>query len=104
MKLQLNLRRAARKEFDEANVWYEQRQSGLGREFINEVESAFQSIAAQPDRFPIAIDDVRIARVRRFPYSVYYRVKKEQIVVIAVFHSRAIRQFGNRENEFTLRK
>jgi plasmid stabilization system protein ParE len=87
MKLQLKLRRAARKEFDEANVWYEQRQTGLDREFINEVEHAFQNIAAQPDRFPIAIGDVRIARVRRFPYSVYYRVKKDQIVVMAVFHS-----------------
>ena len=87
MKLQLKLRRAARKEFDEANLWYEQRQSGLGREFIIEVERAFQNIAAQPDGFPIAIGDVRIARVRRFPYSVYYRVKRDQIVIIAVVHS-----------------
>jgi plasmid stabilization system protein ParE len=87
MKLRLKLRRAARKEFDEAIRWYETRQSGLGGEFINEVEHAFQNIAAQPDRYPVAMDDIRIARVRRFPYSLYYRLKTQQIVVLAVFHS-----------------
>jgi plasmid stabilization system protein ParE len=28
------------------------------------------------------------AQVRRFPYSVFYSVESEQIVVLAVFHAR----------------
>ncbi len=31
--------------------------------------------------------DARCALLRRFPYAIYYRVKRDRIVVIAVFHS-----------------
>ena len=33
--------------------------------------------------------DVREALVLRFPYCVYYRVKTDRVVVMAVFHTSA---------------
>jgi len=41
-----------------------------------------------PERFPIALGDIRKARVRRFPYVVYYVVLPEVITVIAIIHGR----------------
>jgi plasmid stabilization system protein ParE len=59
----------------------------LGDEFVNEVHRSFDRIIAQPDRFPVARDSARVARVKRFPYFIYYQTMPEAIVVIAVFHS-----------------
>jgi plasmid stabilization system protein ParE len=41
-----------------------------------------------PERFPVMLGDVRCMRVRRFPYSLFFRVRGDQVVVLAVFHAR----------------
>jgi plasmid stabilization system protein ParE len=33
-------------------------------------------------------EEVRRAVVRRFPYAVFYKIEPQQVVVLAVFHSR----------------
>jgi plasmid stabilization system protein ParE len=87
MTLPLVLRPAARAEFADSATWYDQQQAGLGAEFVAEVEQVFDKIVEQPDRYPLALGDVREALVSRFPYCVYYRVRPSRIVVIAVFHA-----------------
>jgi plasmid stabilization system protein ParE len=86
MSLPLVLRRAARKEFDAAADWYEQRRSGLGPQFIAEVERIFDRVVDNPEFYPLVHRDIREALVRRFPYVVYYRVESARVVVIAVIH------------------
>jgi toxin ParE1/3/4 len=54
---------------------------------VAEVQQVLDTIAAQPDRYPVVSGDVREAPVSRFPYCVYYRGKPDRIVVIAVFHT-----------------
>src|SRR5437870_3864299 len=87
MSLPLVFRSAAQAEFTESATWYDQQQTGLGGEFVAEVERVLDKIADQPDSYPIASGDVREALVHRFPFCVYYRVRGNRIVVIAVFHS-----------------
>ncbi|TAL20924.1 MAG: type II toxin-antitoxin system RelE/ParE family toxin [Nitrospirae bacterium] len=77
----------ARREFNEAGDWYEQERTGLGLEFLAEIERLIQRIADNPKQFPILYRDVRKAVVRRFPYCVYFRERDQHIVVLAVFHS-----------------
>jgi plasmid stabilization system protein ParE len=86
MSLPLVFRRIAQAEFDAAAAWYEGQQPGLSDDFIAEVTQVLDIIAGQPDRYPIAAGDVREAPVSRFPYCVYYRVKPNRVVVVAVFH------------------
>ena len=81
-------RRPARREFDEAALWYEQRHSGLGADFTAEVERAVMFLTEHPQRLPVMHRDVRCARVRRFPYSVFFRIESTRIIVLAVFHAR----------------
>ena len=88
MTLAVVLRRAARAEFDEGAAWYEARRAGLGVEFVAEIERAFAIASAEPERFPVMHRNVRCVRVRRFPYSVFFRVETGRIVVLAVFHAR----------------
>ena len=86
MTLPIVFRPAAQAEFDDAAVWYENNQPGLGDDFVAEIQQVLDVIANQPERYPIADGDVREAPISRFPYCIYYRVKSDRIVVVTVFH------------------
>ncbi|MPY76606.1 MAG: type II toxin-antitoxin system RelE/ParE family toxin [Alphaproteobacteria bacterium] len=81
-------RKAARREFDEAATWYESQRPGLGREFVLAVAHAVSSACDTPQRFPSTLRDIRCIRIRRFPYSVFFRARSDRLIVIAVFHAR----------------
>lgn len=81
-------RRAARQEFEEAAVWYNERRVGLGLDFRSEIERALQAAVESPNRYPQVHRHVRCIRVRRFPYSIFFLVEPNRLVVLAVFHVR----------------
>ena len=76
----------AEAEFLNAVAYYEDQQPGLGEDFEFKVRKVLQTIAQQPNRYPIAIRDIREAPTPRFPYCVYYRVSRKRIFILAVFH------------------
>ena len=88
MTLRVVFRLAAKREFDDAADRYDEQRPGLGEEFILEIDQAVTNAAAAPERYPIVFDDVRRAVARRFPFSVYFRVRRESMVVLSVFHGR----------------
>ena len=88
MTLKVVFRPAARAEFDGATLWYEDRERGLGVQFVAEIDRAVDLASKHPDRYPIKYKEIRCIRARRFPYSIFYIVEAEQIVVLAVFHAR----------------
>jgi len=88
MSLPVVLRPEARAEFDEAFDWYEQQQPGLGVDFTTHVQEVLDRIGATPELYAQVFQEVRRAVVRRFPYSVFYKIEPQQVVVLAVFHSR----------------
>lgn len=87
MTLKVVFRPAARAEFDDAALWYDERQAGLGARFVGDIERAIDLAAKYPDRYPIKHEAIRCVRARRFPYSVFYLAETERIVVLAVFHA-----------------
>ena len=42
MTLRVVFRRAARAEFDAAALWYDDRQAGLGTQFVSEINRVFE--------------------------------------------------------------
>ena len=71
----------------EAQTWYEAQAPGLGRQFQDEL-AAVQRLASTPDLCPVVFRDVRRARLRRFPYDLFFRIRPTAVVVIACFHAR----------------
>ncbi len=69
----------------EAYNWYEDREPGLGEEFLRCVEACLLHIRRHPLLFPVAVDEFRRCYIRRFPYEIFYEVG-EGIVVYSVFH------------------
>jgi plasmid stabilization system protein ParE len=81
-------RPAAAAEIETAYRWYEKEREGLGSEFLEAVEKMVKAIAENPERFPTIRKDIRRAVLRRFPYSIFYRIVSGHVVVIACFHGK----------------
>jgi plasmid stabilization system protein ParE len=88
MSLRVVFRRAAKDEFEEAAAWYEDRRRGLGEQFVSEIGEAIEKAAERPNQYPVVFGDVRRTVSRRFPFAVYFRVRGDSLVVLAVFHGR----------------
>lgn len=89
-------RPAAELELQEAYDWYDERESGLGREFTRSVDECVQLIRRHPEIFPAIHKHVRQGVLRRFPYSVFYFISSDVIIVISVFHASRAPKFWKR--------
>ena len=86
MTPRLFVRKLAKADVTSAFDWYEAHRAGLGAEFAEEVCTVYSIIEEHPLRFPIALDDIRMALVHRFPYVIYFVVLARHTSVIAVLH------------------
>ena len=66
--------------------WYEHEEPGLGRRFLTAVDALIAQIRREPLRYPSIYRGTRRALVPGFPYAVFFRVRDEGIVVVAVLH------------------
>lgn len=67
--------------------WYEGISVELGKRFRSLVDARFDDLLERPESFPTAFDDVRLARVRRFPYLLLFHESGNAIHVLGVFHA-----------------
>jgi plasmid stabilization system protein ParE len=81
--------RTAEEDTLEAAIWYEERQVGLGEDFLDEVNRAVRALSDDALHYGIRFANVRCKPLHRFKfYGVYYIVQEEQIWVLAIFHGR----------------
>lgn len=88
MNLTPAFRRQAFLEYVAARRWYEKQRPGLGSDFEVEIERALLRACATPRRFQEVVPYVRRVRVHRFPFGIYFRVRGDLLVVLAIFHAR----------------
>jgi plasmid stabilization system protein ParE len=84
--MQLIFTPAARSEIIEAQDWYETQQAGLGVRFRANLDIVVNRLTENPHQFPVLFQDVHRARLRTFPYSLFFRLETDRLVVIACFH------------------
>ena len=75
---------AARLEFLEAIIYYEDCRTGLGLEFSREVYSSINRIIHFPNAWSELSEDTRRCLTTRFPYGLIYQIIDEYILIIAV--------------------
>lgn len=84
----------AEAEATEAAMWYEKQRTGLGREFLDDLETTFQNLVANAAGLPFlesseSTDPLfQRASLKRFPYLVVFTIREEDIVVVAIAHAR----------------
>jgi len=76
----------AEEEMNEAARYYKSRASGLGIDYLSEVERAVELIAESPKTWPKIEGELRRRLVRRFPFGILYYIETEKIVIVAVAH------------------
>ncbi|PHJ61997.1 toxin, RelE family protein [Nostoc linckia z18] len=97
MSYQLIISPEAELDIQDAFEWYEQRDSGLGSEFVRAIDSCLALIGRNPLAYPVVYRQARRALIRRFPYGVIYVVEENVITVIACYHvKRNPKQWQNR--------
>lgn len=78
----------AREELLEAHDWYVKRSAPAGDAFFVEIDRVIALLAQTPYTWPLHLDDTRRCLLRRFPYSVIYRVEGNRIEIVAVAHQK----------------
>ena len=86
MKCRLTIQPEAADEANEAFIWYEDRQAGLGHEFYRELTRCLEFVFEKPLLSQIAYRGLRKRKLERFPYLIIYRVNDSKLSIVSVFH------------------
>jgi plasmid stabilization system protein ParE len=80
--------REALEEAETAARWYAERSPAAAAAFSEEIDAAESAIARLPNAWPRFDHGTRRYLLRRFPFSVIYRVEPTRILIVAVAHGR----------------
>lgn len=83
----LEIRPAARQEFDEACDWYKKEDPDIRDRFVGAVDNAISAISQRPLAFPVVYGTrARRAVVETFPYSIFFIMDGSKVVILSIFH------------------
>jgi hypothetical protein len=76
----------AEEEMSEASVFYDAASSGLGNDFLDDVQQAIDRLREYPQAGKVATSRLRRMLLHRFPFSIIYSVETDLILVVAIAH------------------
>lgn len=81
---------AAIQEAQNSAEWYNRQEQGLGIEFSAEIAEAVGLLKCDPARLPKTMGNLQVAKVKRFPYSLYFHFQPEtsRVFIVSIFHHR----------------
>jgi toxin ParE1/3/4 len=78
----------AEEEMTQASVFYEATTSGLGVDFLDEVQRVIDILVGHPELGQFVGRGLKRALLHRFPFSLIYSVEIDAILIVAVAHQR----------------
>ena len=82
----IRISRPASAEIADAVRWYEQKRTGLGGEFFDAVTYAIELLHTRPE-IGTPAGRTRAWPLARFPYRLVYRVRDDDIYIVAIAHT-----------------
>jgi toxin ParE1/3/4 len=78
----------AEEDLTAAALWYTEQdpERDLGVELLQEFTETLEKICESPNLFPIYYGSIRRMVLRRFPYTIYYEVEPDRVVVLGFVH------------------
>ena len=76
----------ADEELEAAALWYDERQPGLGADFLDGFERTLRRILSAPERWRQFRGENRKLNFHRFPFAIVYSVSGEVLYIKAVMH------------------
>jgi plasmid stabilization system protein ParE len=78
---------AAEADYKQALAWYRERSARAAAGFEAALDVALNRIAEAPEQWELCDDRHHLYILRRYPYSVIYRIEGDDVLVVAVAHS-----------------
>jgi hypothetical protein len=75
-------------ELEAAALWYEERQPGLGGDFLEEYQATLRLILNEPERWHKIRGDNRKLNFHRFPSAIIYSIENDGLYIKAVMDLR----------------
>lgn len=88
MNARVTIHEAAETELNDAADFYDIAGVNLGRAFIEMVQQTIRRIPQLPEAAPVMRLQIRKMQVGRFPYSVIYSVRSNEIRILAIAHQK----------------
>ena len=82
----LKIHPAAFDELIAAGQFYQAKRTGLGEDFLEQIQSGFYSIQERPEMWPEFIPGFRRLILKRFPFAIIYQLKEDYIEIIGIMH------------------
>ena len=73
-------------EIEDAKEYYNLQKPTLGDTFKNDVKRSIESIKEFPNLYPNVTNDLKRTLLHRFPYSIFYAVTNNTILILSVAH------------------
>ena len=86
--MKLQILELAALEIDDGQEYYNLQQAKLGDSFKRDVQIAIDNIVASPKLYPQIDGELRRCVLHRFPYSIFYAIDDDMIVILSVAHQR----------------
>lgn len=83
----LEIKDEANREIIEAYLYYQEKRTGLGEEFLEHLDSYFERIVSNPKHFSQKRKPYREAFIKRFPFLIVYEITKNKIIIYSVFNT-----------------
>ncbi len=77
----------AEQDIKDAAHWYNERNEGLGNDFLLALEAALNVIQRNPNQYQFIYKEVKRAFTTRFPYGIYFITHGNVIYVLGVVHT-----------------
>jgi plasmid stabilization system protein ParE len=84
--IRTRLSSAAERDVLAAQKWYARQGTGLDLSFRDELDHVLNHIRIHPASFPVVHNSVRRANLQRFPYGVFYVLRRSHVLILGVVH------------------
>lgn len=86
MAFKVEVTSQADKDIEVALEWYTDIAPHLPTKFVDELYIALKKLSDHPQHYKYYNDRFRVVLLDRFPYSVYFHIQSNNVVVVAVLH------------------
>ena len=73
-------------EIEDAKEYYNLQNPTLGDTFKNDIKRSIESIKKFPNLYPNITSNMRRCVLHRFPYSIFYAITDNTILILSVAH------------------
>lgn len=85
---QLYILQQAEEDMQKSADWYDEQQNGVGERFLSNVILTLRLVEANPLHYEQKFSKkFRFAKVNDFPFVVVFKIKRQLVVINAIFHT-----------------